>query len=189
MRRILTATILPLALGLVLAQPPEDYQIVCDVDGEITVIGVVSLVDGELHAAVQEEWSCEGVVAVTGDDGLTVMVDEEDGTVTVSFAPGEGEETVSAEAEALPRVAIEGMRTAQQNRERAMERRAEAHEKAEQAREAAGEAGPPESLPDRPETPEEPEEPEAPEAPELPEPAQNAGDDDARPEGVGEGRP
>lgn len=186
MRNILIATLALLGLGLALAQTPDDYTLLCDGD----VIGAASYVDGELHVALEADVECGGELTVAQDDTLVVTIETVDGATTVTIEPaedGEGE-TLSGTAEHLPAEAIDGMVTAQENRAMAEQNRSEAETTAEEARAAADEAGAsdemgapddagaPDELPGPPETPGEPED-------------ADAAGDDARPEGVGEGRP
>ena len=167
MQRILTATVFLLTLGLAFGQPPVDYTLLCEVEveGEVqtTVVGAASSVDGELHVALDEDYTpCEGTLSVEQDETLTVDIglDEETGETTVSLETEGDDPVLSAIAQTLPEEAIAGMVGAQKNRAMAAEHRAEAQDKAEAARERGkgapeeadeeGEEPLPEDLPETP---------------------------------------
>ena len=111
-----------LVTGMATAQPPVDYVLLCDDD----VIGVVSLVDDELHAAMVAGETCAGGVltATVGEVTFPVTLTiDTDGTITVGF------DEMSATAVVVPHEAIAGMQTAQVKRAAAMERAARARER------------------------------------------------------------
>ena len=118
-----------LVAGMATAQPPVDYVLQCDED----VIGVVSLVDGELHAAMVAGETCaEGVlIAVVGDEEFTFSIDIDDhGVVTITvFLDLDDVDGMSATAVVVPQEAIAGMLTAQVKRAAAMERATLARER------------------------------------------------------------
>lgn len=160
MTRLLTATIFLITFGLAFAQPPVDYTLLCEVEGDTTVVGAASYVDGELHVALDEAWTCGGTLTVEQEPDMTVEIDEA-GEVTLTLADGDA---MSGIPQTLPEEAIAGMVTAQQNRAMAAEHREDAEGKAEAARERAGSApedvekeAPKEEAPEMelPETPDE----------------------------------
>lgn len=116
-----------LVTGMATAQPPVDYVLLCGDEP----IGVVSVVDGELHAAVIAGETCAvGDLAILGYAGfeVTVWVDAF-GAVMVSVEFGDDADSeMSAAAVVVPQEAIRGMLTAQGNRAAAMERAALARE-------------------------------------------------------------
>jgi len=116
-----------LVTGMATAQPPVDYVLLCGED----VIGVVSVVEGELHAAVIAGETCdEDDLAILGDEEFEVTLTVGgDGDIVVHATFGEGDDTgMSAEAVAVPQEAIYGMKKAHENRAAAMERAALARE-------------------------------------------------------------
>lgn len=129
MQRFVASVAFLLVLGVAAAQPPEDYTLLCE--GE--VIGTASYVDGELHASVVEGVACDSYLSVeqNGDLIVTLESSEEDGTTVTITSAEDG--SLSAEAEELPQVAIDGKATAQENR-------AEATANADAAAEAGAEA-------------------------------------------------
>ena len=111
------------------AQPPIDGMLLCD--GE--VIGVLSIVDGELHAALLEGATCDAealsvageLVAVVGEDvGVTLTIDEDGVVIEFSFELEADAEPMTAEAVVVPQEALDGMRKARENRAEAFERAA-----------------------------------------------------------------
>ncbi len=169
MTRLLTATIFLITLGLAFAQPPVDYTLVCDVEGDTSVVGAASLVDGKLHVALDEtvdaSWTCDGTLRVEQDeDGtMTVRIDfDASGKPMVTLETmAEGDVDLSGDAQTLPEEAIAGMVGAQENRAMAAGHRADAE--AETARERAEAA--PEDVEEEasellPETPDEDDAPE-----------------------------
>jgi hypothetical protein len=151
-----------LLVGFASAQPPIDYTVTCD--GE--VLGAASLIDGELHVAIEEGVTCDGVLAVDGTE-LTVTFElDTEGTLVVTI------DGVSGSAEQVPAVAIAGMVRARENRAAASENRGRGQETAAQHRtdgeEAVIEDAEDEDLLALAELPERPELPEVPERPELP---------------------
>lgn len=192
MTRLLTATIFLITLGLAFAQPPTDYTLLCEVEGEIqaSVVGAASYVDGELHVALDEsldaDWTCDGTLTVEQDPTLEVVIefDAETGEATVTVVTEDETDTdLSGDAQTLPEEAIAGMVIAQENRAMAAEHRADAEAKADAARERGEEEAAEEREPEEGE----PEEPEV-----AVENATEVGGGvgiDAKPDEAGEGRP
>lgn len=155
MKRILLGILFLAAFGMALAGPPVDYQLYCEVEGELGEgpIGVASLVEEQLHVALV--------------DGALEACDVVDGFVTVAGYP-QGVDPTDPDTEAsffltfdeayafvpdvdpqfettideVPQVAIEGKLGAMQNRAEAFQRAEEARAR---AKERAG--GPPFDVP------------------------------------------
>lgn len=116
MKRFLLFALFPmLVAGVAAAQPPVDYELVCSAeDVDDVVIGAVSLVDGKLHVALVEDWSCAGTMWV-GE--FEADLDEVGGVWILTI----GDLELSAEVKVLPAVAVAGMLQAQENRTAAFE--------------------------------------------------------------------
>jgi hypothetical protein len=103
---------------------------VCHEDESQFVIGAASYVDGELHVALVEGWTCEGTVSVAQHPDLIVTFGEVDGVAIVAI--GDHEPVVVTE---LPSQAIAGMVTAQERRAPAFAREARGTEQSAAASE------------------------------------------------------
>ena len=123
---LLLALLSFLVTGMATAQPPVDYVLLCGDEP----IGVVSVVDGELHAAVIAGATCEdGELAISGHGFYVTLTVDEDGVVHVEVDFDEGDDTsMSATAVVVPQQAVDGMLRAHENRAAAMERAALARE-------------------------------------------------------------
>jgi len=123
MKRFLIGLLFLAAFGMALAQP-VDYQLSCDIDGEPTVIGVVSVVEDNYHVAVLAGVICDPVVVTPVDAPFTVELEldaEGDLVVTLYFDdPAYVFELTLVE---VPQEALAGMQRAQELRAMAMERR------------------------------------------------------------------
>jgi hypothetical protein len=131
MRRILAGTFVLALLAVAIAGPPIDYEIYCGEGGEL--IGVLSLTEGKVHAALVEGAECLGEVVVKGPDDapeISVAVNWEPEPPTATAAVDEGEPEV-VDLIVVPEVAIDGMLNAQRLRTAAMEMRREAAERGE----------------------------------------------------------
>ena len=128
MKRILIGLTFLAALGLAMAGPPVDYQIACLFEDEdAVVVGVASVVDGQLHLALHAELACDGEIAIVDGEGTplaTLTWDEVDGWTIDEWLDEETAAPELASVVEVPWVAIEGMLGAQRNRAAAMERRA-----------------------------------------------------------------
>ena len=141
MKRFLIGLLFLAAFGLALAQPPVDYQLSCEIEGELTVIGVVSIVEGNAHVVLLAGVDCYGYLDVT-PDGLWVKLEDlgDDAfAVTVWDCDPEAEDDSCAPYGAdlitldeVPQEALKGMLLAQKNRAMAMERRDAAQERAQE---------------------------------------------------------
>lgn len=111
MRSVVMGTVSMLVLGVAMAQPLEDYTLLCDGD----VIGTAAYVDGELRVSLSEGAACDGNVSVEHDGDLIVTLEiADDGATIVTITDVEG--SSSAVAEGVPQVAIDGMAAAQEKR-------------------------------------------------------------------------
>ncbi len=150
MKRTLMTTLFLTLFGMALAGPPVDVRLVCGEGEDAPLVGVASLVEDQLHVALIDgalEACTEGVYGVT--DGATVftlsytLVDGAIADVDVAYEDAAYEPTLTY-AE-VPEVAVEGKLGAQQNREAAFERAADARARAEERR-----GGPPADGDDEP---------------------------------------
>lgn len=148
MKRTLIITTFLAILGMALAGPPADFQLMCGEGEEATLVGVANLVEDQLKVALIDgalEACVDGVYGVA--DGATVFTMSYvlvDGALTdvqvvfeedAAYAP-------ALEYEEVPAVAVEGKLGAQQNRAEAFERAAETRARAEERR-----GGPPSDAP------------------------------------------
>ncbi len=126
MRRFLLFALFSfLVTGMATAQPPVDYVLLCGED----VIGVVSVVEGELHAAMVAGETCAGGdLAILGYEEFEVTLTVGDDGVVVIDVVFDEDYAMLAEAVAVPQEAIDGMKKAHENRAAAMERAALARE-------------------------------------------------------------
>ncbi len=147
MKRTLLTLMCSTLLGMAIAGPPADYQLVCG-DDPSALVGVAMLVDGKLRVSLIDgalDACSDGVYGVS--DGTTLF------TVHFTLLDGvvDDVEVVFVEESAvvpsityaeLPQVAVEGKLRAQQNREAALERATQARERANELR-----GGPPMDVP------------------------------------------
>jgi hypothetical protein len=143
MTRILIGLLFTAMLGAAFAGPPIDFEVVCGEDGEVPLVGVLSLVEGSAHLALLPDVVCDDgffVVAV-GDSELAVELtwdaDTETWSIVVDGTPYEGD---AVKVVTVPPEAIEGMLAAHRLRTAAFERAEANRERAqERARDEAGE--------------------------------------------------
>ena len=106
------------------AQPPIDHVLLCGDE----VIGVLSIVDGEVHAALVEGATCEAgeLFAVAGDVeyAVTLTIDDDGVLIEVSIELEADADPMPAEAVVVPPEALDGMLKARENRTAAFERAA-----------------------------------------------------------------
>jgi hypothetical protein len=143
MTRILIGLLFTAMLGAAFAGPPIDFEVVCGEDAEATLVGVLSLVEGQAHLALLPDVVCEEsfVVVAVGDSelevGLTWDVDSQTWSLVVGETTYEGD---ALKVVTVPQEAIAGMLAAHRQRTAAFERAAANRERAlERAREEAGE--------------------------------------------------
>ncbi len=147
MKRTLFPLMFLATFGMALAGPPVDYQLVCGTGEDASLVGVASLVEDELRVSLIEGAleACEdGVYGVLGGEAaftvsFTVLDDELDLQVEFDADP---DYVPALEYAELPAVAVAGKLGAQQNREAAFERAAQARERAAERR-----GGPPMDVP------------------------------------------
>lgn len=150
MKRTLITLMLLTLFGMALAGPPVDVRLVCGEGEDAPLVGVASLVEDQLHVALIDgalEACTDGVYGVA--DGATVFAMSYtlvDGVLTdVDVAYEDAAYAPTLTYAELPEVAVEGKLGAQQNREAAFERAAEARARAEERR-----GGPPADGDDEP---------------------------------------
>ena len=106
------------------AQPPIDHVLLCGDE----VIGVLSIVDGEVHAALVEGATCEAgeLFAVAGEVeyAVTLTIDDDGVLIEVSIELEADADPMTAEAAVVPQEALDGMLKARENRAAAFERAA-----------------------------------------------------------------
>ena len=153
MKRVLLGTLFLAAFGLALAGPPVDYELYCEVEGELQSVGVASEVDGARHVMLVDGAlaGCdvvEGFVTVAGyPQGIDPTAEGAPASFfltfdeTFAFVPDE-EPLFETTLDEVPQVAVDGKLGAMQNR-------AEAFQRAEAARTRAEEraGGPPMDVP------------------------------------------
>lgn len=148
MKRTLIITTFLVLFGMALAGPPADVQLLCGEGEDAFLVGVASLVEDQLRVALIDgalEACTDGVYGVAdGATVFTVSTTVVEGVITdvqVAF-DADPEYAPTLTYVELPEVAVQGKLGAQQNRDAAFHRAAEARARAS---EHAG--GPPADVP------------------------------------------
>ncbi len=136
MKRFLIGLLFLAAFGMALAQPPVDYQLSCEIEGELTVIGVVSIVEDNVRVAVLEGVMCDAVLVTPEGAPFEATLELEEGVlvVTLTFDDDyfDDPESIEWTLDEVPQEALDGMLRAQKNRAMAMELRDAAQERAQE---------------------------------------------------------
>jgi hypothetical protein len=141
MKRTLSTLMFLALIGMVLAGPPVDYQLVCGEGPDAPVVGVASLVEDGLRVAYVEgalETCVDGIFGVLDGERVFTLSVTPEGAVAVAFDDAAYAPELTYDE--VPEVAVQGMLGAQQNR-------ANARASAMEARERASGGGPPFDVP------------------------------------------